>query len=113
MVRDMDAALASLGELRDRPTGTIRVTTVEPPRRQSWLPAMKRLLPDYPDITVELTVDYGLADVVAERFDAGVRLGGEIAKDMIAVRIGPDIPMAIVAHRPICAHARRQRPRHN
>ncbi len=96
MVRDMDAALASLGELRDRPTGTIRVTTVEHAAKTILLPAMKRLLPDYPDITVELTVDYGLADVVAERFDAGVRLGGEIAKDMIAVRIGPDIPMAIV-----------------
>lgn len=57
---------------------------------------MRRLLPEHPDIRVELTVDYGLADVVADRFDAGVRLGGEVAKDMIAVRIGPDTPMAVV-----------------
>ena len=57
---------------------------------------MKQMLADNPDIKVEITVDYGLADVVADRFDAGVRLGGEMAKDMIAVRIGPDIPMAIV-----------------
>lgn len=60
------------------------------------MPAMKKLLADNPDIKVEVTVDYGLADVVADRFDAGIRLGGEIARDMIAVRIGPDIPMAIV-----------------
>lgn len=96
MVRDMDAALASLGELRDTPAGTIRVTTVEHAAKTILLPAMKQLLPDHPDITVELTVDYGLADIVSDRFDAGVRLGGEIARDMIAVRIGPDIPMAIV-----------------
>lgn len=57
---------------------------------------MKQMLADTPDIKVEITVDYGLADVVADRFDAGVRLGGEMAKDMIAVRTGPDIPMAIV-----------------
>jgi len=96
MLRDLDAAVASLGELRDRPSGTIRITTVEHAAKTILLPAMKRLLPDNPDIRVELTVDYGLADVVADRFDAGVRLGGEIAKDMIALRIGPDIPMAII-----------------
>ncbi|TPN39283.1 LysR family transcriptional regulator [Mesorhizobium sp. B2-3-3] len=96
MLHDLDAAIASLGELRDRPTGTIRITTVEHAAKTIIVPAMKRLLPDNPDIAVDLTVDYGLADVVADRFDAGVRLGGEMAKDMIAVRIGPDIPMAIV-----------------
>lgn len=96
MLHDLDSAIASLGELRDRPSGTIRLTTVEHAAKTIIVPAMKRLLPANPDIAVEITVDYGLADVVADRFDAGVRLGGEVAKDMIAVRIGPDIPMAIV-----------------
>lgn len=96
MLHDLDAAVASLSELRDRPAGTIRITTVEHAAKTILMPAMKRLLPDNPDITVELTIDYGLADIVADRFDAGVRLGAEIARDMIAVRIGPDIPMAIV-----------------
>lgn len=96
MLHDLDTAVASLSDLRDRPTGTIRITTVEHAAKTILVPAMKRLLIDNPDITVEITIDYGLADVVADRFDAGVRLGGEIAKDMIAVRIGPDTPMAIV-----------------
>lgn len=96
MLHDLDAAVASLGELRDRPSGTIRITTVEHAAKTIIVPTMRRLLPDNPDITVELTIDYGLSDVVADRFDAGVRLGGEMAKDMIAVRIGPDIPMAII-----------------
>ncbi len=96
MLHDLDRAVASLGELRDRPTGTIRLTTVEHAAKTIIVPAMKRLLPDNPDIKVEITIDYGLADIVTDRFDAGVRLGGEIAKDMIAVRIGPDTPMAIV-----------------
>lgn len=96
MLDDMDRAIAALGELRDRPAGTIRITTVEHAAKTILVPAMQQLLPEHPDIKVEITVDYGLADVVADRFDAGVRLGGEIAKDMIAVRIGPDIPMAIV-----------------
>lgn len=60
-------------------------------------PVLRRLLPDYPDIKVEITLDYGLVDIVAERFDAGVRLGEQVAKDMIAVRIAPDMPMAVVA----------------
>lgn len=96
MLHDLDVAVASLGDLRDRPSGTIRITTVEHAAKTIIVPAMKRLLPDNPDIKVEITIDYGLADVVADRFDAGVRLGGDIAKDMIAVRIGPDTPMAIV-----------------
>lgn len=96
MLHDLDGAIAALGDLRDRPSGTIRITTVEHAAKTILVPAMKRLLPDNLDIKVEMTIDYGLADVVADRFDAGIRLGGEIAKDMIAVRIGPDIPMAIV-----------------
>ncbi|OPH84378.1 LysR family transcriptional regulator [Nitrobacter vulgaris] len=96
MLHDLDAAIASLGELRDRPSGTIRLTTVEHAAKTIIVPAMKRLLADNPDIRVEMTIDYGLADVVADRFDAGVRLGGEVAKNMIAMRIGPDTPMAVV-----------------
>lgn len=96
MLHDLDQRIAELSAFRDRPSGTIRITTVEHAAKTILLPALGRLLPDYPDITVEVIVDYGLADVVADRFDAGVRLGEQVAKDMIAVRIGPDIPMAIV-----------------
>lgn len=96
MLRDLDSAIADLGDLRDKPSGTIRITCVEHAAKTIIVPAMKRLLPGNPDINVEITIDYGLADVVKDRFDAGVRLGGDVAKDMIAVRIGPDTPMAIV-----------------
>lgn len=96
MLHDLDSAVASLGDLRDRPSGTIRITTVEHAAKTILLPAMRNLLKSHPEINVQLIIDYGLTDVVSERFDAGVRLGGEMDKDMIAVRIGPDIPMAIV-----------------
>lgn len=96
VLRDLDQRLADLTALRDKPAGTIRITTVEHAAKTILLPALCRFLPAYPDVTVELLVDYGLADVVADRFDAGVRLGKQVAKDMIAVRLGPDIPMAIV-----------------
>jgi DNA-binding transcriptional LysR family regulator len=96
MLHDLDGAIAALGDLRDKPAGTLRITTVEHAARTVLRPALNRLLPDNPAITVDVTIDYGLADIVADRFDAGIRLGGEIAKDMIAVRISPDIPMAIV-----------------
>lgn len=96
MLNDLNSALTSLGDLRDRPSGTIRITTVEHAAKTILLPAMRTLLKSHPDINVQLFIDYGLTDVVSERFDAGVRLGGEMDKDMIAVRIGPDIPMAIV-----------------
>lgn len=96
MLNDLNSALTSLGDLRDRPSGTIRITTVEHAAKTILLPAMRTLLKSHPDINMQLLIDYGLTDVVSERFDAGVRLGGEMDKDMIAVRIGPDIPMAIV-----------------
>ncbi|WOJ08111.1 LysR family transcriptional regulator [Citrobacter koseri] len=96
MLNDLNSALTSLGDLRDRPSGTIRITTVEHAAKTILLPTMRTLLKSHPDINVQLLIDYGLTDVVSERFDAGVRLGGEMDKDMIAVRIGPDIPMAIV-----------------
>lgn len=90
------AEMGSLSELRDRPSGTIRITTSEHPAEAMLWPAIARLLPDYPDIRVEISIDYSLTDIVAQRFDAGVRLGEQVAKDMAAVRIGPEIRMAVL-----------------
>lgn len=90
------SGLADLGELRDKPAGSLRITSVEHASRKILLPALAALLPDYPDITVEIFNDYGLSDIVADRFDAGVRLGEQVAQDMIAVRIGPDFRQAVV-----------------
>lgn len=89
--------LASLGELRDRPSGTIRITTGEHAARIVLWPVVTRLLHDHPDVHVELSVDAAFSDIVADRFDAGVRLGEALAKDMIAVRISPDMRMVVVA----------------
>jgi DNA-binding transcriptional LysR family regulator len=93
---EIDAELSALTELREKPSGTIRITTGEHAAQTILWPALAKLLPRYPDIKVELIVDYGLIDIVAERCDAGVRLGEQVAKDMIAVRIGPDLRMAAV-----------------
>ena len=93
---EIDAELAALSELRDKPAGTIRITAGEHAAETILWPALAKLLPRYPDIKVELIIDYGLTDIVAERYDAGVRLGEQVAKDMIAVRIGPDLRMAVV-----------------
>jgi DNA-binding transcriptional LysR family regulator len=93
---DIDARLSALTALREKPAGTIRITTGEHAAEAILLPALSKLLPRYPDIQVELNADYGLADIVKERFDAGVRLGEQIAKDMIAVPIGPPMRMAVV-----------------
>ena len=93
---EIEAELAELSELRDKPAGTIRITSGEHAAETILWPALAKLLPRYPDIKVELIIDYGLTDIVAERYDAGVRLGEQVAKDMIAVRIGPDFRMAVV-----------------
>ena len=93
---EIDAELSALTELRDKPAGSIRLTAGEHAANTLLWPALGKLLPKYPDINVEVVVDYGLTDIVAERYDAGVRLGEQIAKDMIAVRIGPDMRMAVV-----------------
>jgi DNA-binding transcriptional LysR family regulator len=93
---EIDARLAALGELREKPAGTVRITTGEHAARTVLWPVLERLLPAYPDITVELSIDFGLVDIVAERFDAGVRLGEQVERDMVAVRIGPDLRMAVV-----------------
>ena len=95
-LEDIGAELAALGGLRDTPAGTIRITTSEHAAHAVLWPVLERLLPDYPDIKVEIVVDYGLTDIVAERYDAGVRIGEQVAKDMVAVRIGPDLRMAVV-----------------
>lgn len=97
MLRDLDASIAALSETKEKPTGTIRITSVEHAARQFLIPALARVLPDNPDVKVEIEVDYGLQDIVANHFDAGVRLGEQVEKDMIAVRLSPPIPMAIVA----------------
>jgi len=94
---EIDAELAALAALRDKPAGKIRITADEVSREAVLWPKLRQLLPDYPEIEVELITDYGLTDIVAERYDAGVRIGGMIAKDMIAVPIGPDMRMAVVA----------------
>jgi DNA-binding transcriptional LysR family regulator len=93
---EIDAELAALSELREKPAGTIRITTGEHAAETILWPALAKLLPEYPAINVEVVVDYGLTDIVAERYDAGIRLGEQVAKDMIAVRIGPDMRMAVV-----------------
>jgi len=93
---EIDAELAALSELRDKPAGLIRITAGEHAANSILWPAVGRLLPDYPDIKVEIIVDQGLTDIVSERYDAGVRLGEQVDKDMIAVRIGPDMRMAVV-----------------
>jgi hypothetical protein len=93
---EIEAELAAVGELRQKPAGTIRITATEYAADAILLPKLAKLLPAYPDIKVEVIVDYGLIDIVAERFDAGVRSGEQVAKDMIAVRIGPDLRMAVV-----------------
>jgi DNA-binding transcriptional LysR family regulator len=94
---EINAELAALTELRDKPAGTIRITTSQHAADTILIPALARLLPRYPDIHVEVVIDLGLTDIVAERYDAGIRLGEQVAKDMVAVRVGPDLRMAAVA----------------
>jgi DNA-binding transcriptional LysR family regulator len=93
----IEAGLAALSELRDKPAGTIRITTGDHAAETVLQPAVAKLLPEYPDIRIEISVDIGMRDIVAERFDAGIRLGEQIARDMISVRIGPDMRMAAIA----------------
>jgi DNA-binding transcriptional LysR family regulator len=95
-LEEIDAELASLSDLRGKPVGTVRITAGEHATQTVLWPKLSKLLPHQPDIRLEVIVDYGLRDIVAERYDAGVRSGEQIAKDMIAVRIGPDLRMAVV-----------------
>jgi len=100
---------SALSELRDKPAGTIRITAGEHRAYAILWPALARLLPHFPDINAEIIIDYGLTDIVAEHYDAGVRVGEQVAKDMIAVRIGPDMRMAVVGAPSY--FARRPRPK--
>ena len=93
---EMDADLAVLSELREKPAGTVRLTATEYAASEILLPAMRKLLPKYPDINVEVIIDYGLTNIMAQQVDAGIRPGELVAKDMIAVRVSPDLRMAVV-----------------
>ena len=93
---EIDAELEALNALREKPAGTIRVTAGDHAIHSVLWPKLAKFLPNYPDIKVEVVIDYGLTDIVAERHDAGVRWGEQVARDMIAVRIGPDVRFAVV-----------------
>jgi DNA-binding transcriptional LysR family regulator len=93
---EIEAAVAALSDLREKPAGTVRITTAEHAANYVIWPKLDSFLPNYPDVKVEITVDYGLVDIVAGRYDLGVRLGDQVAKDMVAVRISPDLRMAVV-----------------
>jgi DNA-binding transcriptional LysR family regulator len=95
-IEEIESELAAVGELREKPAGTIRITATEYATEAILLPRLTKLLRAYPDIKVEIAIDYGLTDVVAQRFDAGVRSGEQVARGMIAVRIAPDMRMAVV-----------------
>ncbi len=92
----IEAGLAAVTAMRGKPAGSLRITSVEHASDTILAPAVARLLTDYPDIRVEIINDYGLTDIVAGRYDAGVRLGEQVAKDMIALRIGPDFQQVLV-----------------
>ena len=110
---EIDAQVAALGELRDKPAGTIRITTGIHAAETILWPAVAKLLADYPDVQFELSVDAGFVDIVAGRFDAGVRLGETVAQDMIAVPIGPPMRMAAVATPSYFAGRKRPRSPHD
>jgi DNA-binding transcriptional LysR family regulator len=95
-IEEIDASLTALSDFRDKPAGVVRITATDHPVETIIWPKLRRILPSYPDIKVEVTIDYGLSNIVEERYDIGVRFGDQVAKDMIAVRISPDIPMVIV-----------------
>ena len=93
---EMDVELGALSELREKPAGTIRITATEYAAQAILMPAMAKIAPLYPDIKVEVMIDVGLTNIVAAQYDAGIRPGELVAKDMIAVRVGPDLRMAVV-----------------
>jgi DNA-binding transcriptional LysR family regulator len=95
-LEEIQVSLAQIAAMRDKPAGTIRITSADHAAESVLWPALERFLPDYPDIHVEISVDDTLRDIVEDRFDAGVRLGEQVARDMIAVRIGPDVRMIVV-----------------
>ena len=92
----IQAELAALTELRDKPAGTVRLTTGTHAYQTILQPTLTRLLPDYPDVQVEAMIENGFVDIVAGRFDAGIRLGEQVERDMIAARIGPELRWIVV-----------------
>lgn len=94
---DIEAELDALTELRDKPAGSVRITSGDHVLRTVLLPRLLPLMHQYPDVNIEFDINYGLRDIVADRFDAGVRLGESIDKDMVALPIGPKLRMAAVA----------------
>jgi DNA-binding transcriptional LysR family regulator len=97
-LEEIEAELDALGALREKPAGIIRISAGEHATNTILRPALTKFLPAYPEIKVEIAVDHRMIDIVAERYDAGVRNGEQVAKDMIAVRIGPDMRMAVVGN---------------
>lgn len=110
---EIEAELASLSELRDKPAGTVRINATDHAIETVLWPKLAPLLHQYPDINLELIADIGMVDIVAERFDAGVRIGEHVAKDMIAARIGKDMRMAVVAAPDYLASRRKPRTPHD
>ena len=94
---EIEQELEAVSKFRDTPAGSVRISASEHAANNILWPKLLKVLPDYPDIKVEITVDYALSDIVAQRYDAGVRLGDQVAKDMIAIPIGPQLHMAVVA----------------
>ena len=95
---EIDAEMRAVGELRDKPAGTIRITAIDFAIDKYIWPRVAPLLTQYPDLKIELIVDYGLSNIVTDRFDIGVRHGDQVEKDMVAARLSPDVKMCIVGH---------------
>jgi DNA-binding transcriptional LysR family regulator len=108
---EVESELAAISEMRDKPAGTIRINSADYALNTIVWPKLQKILPRYPELKIETVVDYGLTDIVEQRFDLGVRWGDQVAKDMIAVRIGPDVRMEIVASpKYLAAHPRPKTP---
>lgn len=108
-LEDISAELSTVRELREKPAGNIRITASDHAVNTVLWPALEKFLPKYPDIQIEIDINSGLKDIVTDRFDAGVRLGESVAKDMVAVKIGPELRMVVVGAPSY--FARRQKPR--
>lgn len=93
---EIEAEIDALSELRDKPSGSIRITASDHAIKFALWPKLRKFLPNYPEVKVELVRDNGLTDIVTQRFDAGVRMGEQLAKDMISARISPDFRFAVV-----------------
>lgn len=93
---EIEAEVDSLRAMTNQPSGTVRITTTDYAAKSYVWPRLQSLLRQYPELKIELVNDYGLSDIVADRYDIGVRLGDQVAKDMVAVRIAPDMTMTVV-----------------